>query len=312
VIDNYQKNGVDVRYAGSSAEIAHNRILGIGPTSTLAQNGIVVLGDAALGSATATIRHNFVANNIYTILGTEATGILPFQSGTVITEYNTVTSNNVDIYMFQADAGSTTTNNDVRASSDDGIVVNGSDNVRVANNKSESNGGAGIGMYDATTNAVDDNHVEDNAQSGILLDNADMNTVSDNKVRDNGTAGADVVDGIRAEATSTGNTIQKNQLRDNLFHDCHDASLGPANTWTGNHAETSFPLGLCAGPGADATAFETSTVYGWDPDYPWYDGLGLVADYDWAAAYATIDTESLLQLLPTVGVGGIRPASPNP
>jgi len=38
-----------------------------------------------------------------------------------------------------------------------------------------------------------------------------------------------------------------------------------------------------------------------------------VADYDWAAAYATIDTESLLQLLPAIPTGGIRraPSSPN-
>ena len=210
--------------------------------------------------------------------------------------------------------------NRVRASSFDGIALSGFStspcyfvtDVQVANNKTE-HGGTGIGVYDTEDNTVDDNHVEDNAQSGILLDNADNNTVGDNKVRDNGTAGADVVDGIRAEATSTGNTIQKNQLRDNLFHDCHDESLGPANSWIDNHAETSFPPGLCAGPGADATAFETSTVFGWDPNYPWYDGLGLVADYDWAAAYATIDTESLLQLLPAIPTGGIRraPSSPN-
>jgi hypothetical protein len=97
VIDHYQKNGVDVRHAGSSAEIAHNRIFGAGPTSIIAQNGIVVLGDATLGSATATIRHNFVANNMYSGVGFESSGILPFQSGAVIIDHNTVTLNDVDI-----------------------------------------------------------------------------------------------------------------------------------------------------------------------------------------------------------------------
>jgi len=41
--------------------------------------------------------------------------------------------------------------------------------------------------------------------------------------------------------------------------------------------------------------FETSTVYGWDSAYPWYDAFDIAAEFDWAAGYATIDTESLLQ-----------------
>ena len=77
------------------------------------------------------------------------------------------------------------------------------------------------------------------------------------------------------------------------------------NFWVNNRGETSQPLGLCGEDENDAD-FETSTVYGWDPAYPWYDAFGVGADYDWAAAYATIDTESLLQLLPQVPVGGIR------
>lgn len=296
VIDNYQKNGVDVRHAGSSAEIAHNRIFGVGPTATIAQNGIVVLGDAALGSATATIRHNFVANNIYTPPGTEAAGILPFQSGQVVTDHNTVALNEVDIYMFEAATGSTTTHNHVRASYAHGVVVDGSNGVRVDNNK-----------------------VEDNEGSGILLDNAQTNTVSDNQVKENGSGSSDLTDGIRVEITSTGNTIENNHLKENVTHDCHDNSVGggtagTANSWIDNHGETENKPGLCTKDPTDDAAFETSTTYGWDPSYPWYDGFGVASEYDWAATYATVDTESLLQLLPGIPVGGIDRAlvSPQP
>jgi parallel beta-helix repeat protein len=314
VIDNYQKNGVDVRELGSSAEIAHNRIFGMGPTTMNAQNGIVVLGRAGFGTATATIRHNFVANNIYTPVGTEATGILPNESGKVVIDHNTLTLNEVDIYMFQAAAGSTTTHNHVRASNEDGIVVQ-SNGVLVAQNKIERNGGPGIGVYDAQDNELDNNKVEDNEDSGILLGDATSlavdNTVGNNQVRENGTAGSDLTDGIRINLGSTGNTVHDNHLRDNVTHDCHDNNAPGENAWEGNHGETSEPPFLCGRENDDA-AFTTSTVYGWDPSYPWYDGFGLAAEYDWAAAYATIDTEGLLQLLPGIRVGGIRraPASP--
>ena len=62
---------------------------------------------------------------------------------------------------------------------------------------------------------------------------------------------------------------------------------GKHNTWTGNHGETSSPMGLCSKDPDDA-AFETSTVYGWDPSYPWSTAFDIPTDYDWAAAYATI------------------------
>jgi parallel beta-helix repeat protein len=289
VIDNYQKNGVDVRDAGSTAEVGYNRIFGMGPTTVNAQNGVVVLG-----IATATIRHNFVAKNIYTPAGTEATGVLLFSSGKVVTDRNTLTYNEVNVDMFQAAAGSSTTNNHVRAGTDDGILVDGSNGVRVAENK-----------------------VEDNDGSGILLDNGDNNVVEDNKVGKNGTAGADLTDGIRLEVTSTGNTIEENRLRDNVTHDCHDDGTG--NIWKDNHGETSQPPGLCNGGHDKAeddrqyAQWDMSTAFGWDANYPWFTEFGEAAEFDWVAAYAEIDTASLLELLPTV-TGTIRrlPSNPQP
>ena len=314
VIDNYQKNGPTVSNEGTYAEIAHNRILGIEPTAVIAQNGV-----QASGGATADIRHNFVSGNVYTPCVTcqvvAATGILLFQSGDVQTEHNTVSSNDVGIYMFDAASGSTSPQNRVRASTFDGIVLQAATGNQVAQNKTDHNSGPGIGVYESQNNALDDNRVENNKDSGILLDVAAQNNdVGENKIQDNGTTSTinpDATDGIRVnDPLSVGNTLHDNRLRNNVTHDCHDNSLGSGtsntgNFWVNNRGETSQPLGLCGEDENDAD-FETSTVYGWDPAYPWYDAFGVGADYDWAAAYATIDTESLLQLLPQVPLGGIR------
>jgi parallel beta-helix repeat protein len=311
VIENYQKNGTTVDNNGSHAEIAHNRILGVGPTPTIAQNG----AQASRG-ATAEIQHNFIAKNIYT--GPEdaaSTGVLLFQSGQVLTDHNTATSNDVDIYMYQASAGSLTTHNRARASTYDGIIIQAGSGNQVVHNKSEENTGPGIGLYDAQSNTVDDNKVEDNDDSGILLGDQDGfspandNTVGNNQVRENGTAGLDLTDGIRINTGSMGNTVHDNHLRDNVTHDCHDNSTG--NVWDDNHGETSFPMGLCSKDPDDA-AFETSTVYGWDPNYPWSTAFDIPVDYDWAAAYATIDTDALLKLLPGVPTTGVRRVHPQP
>jgi parallel beta-helix repeat protein len=307
VIERYQKNGATVDNLGSQAEIAHNRVLGVGPTSTIAQNGI-----QASQGATAEIEHNFVAQNIYTGAFYASTGILLYQSGKVLTDHNTVTSSDVDIYMYQAAAGSTTQHNRTRAATYDGITLDNGSQNQVEHNKTEQNGDQGVGVYDANSNGVEDNKVEENQGSGILLFNSDNNTVGDNKVKDNGTPGPDDTDGIRVEVTSNGNTIENNHLKDNVTHDCHDDGSG--NTWTGNHGETSLPPGLCSKDPDDA-AFETSTVYGWDPNYPWTTAFAdIPTDYDWAAAYATVDVESLLQLLPPLRVAGVgrRSTSPTP
>jgi parallel beta-helix repeat protein len=313
VIDNYQKNGMTVDNAGSSAEIAHNRVLGNGPIASpgAAQNGIQVSR-----GATANVQHNFVAQNIFTTPAVaSATGILLFQSANVTTEHNTVTSNDNGIYDWMA-TGSTTTNNHVRASNYDGVTEDQSSSARVANNMTEHSAGAGIGMYtNAHDNVLDANHASDNSGSGIVLDQASNNTVSNNQVRDNGTDGADVTDGIRVSAVSTGNTISKNHMKHNVTHDCHDdsgvPSGPPANVWTDNHGDTENRPGLCDGQDDDA-AFAMTAAYGWDPSYDWSTAFGEAADFDWATAYATIDTDSLLQLLPSIRVGVVRAATLSP
>jgi len=317
VIDNYQKNGPTVDNTGSHAEIAYNRILGIGPTALIAQNGIQVSR-----GATAEIRHNFVSGNIYTPQTFASGGLLLFGPGAVLTDHNTASSNDVSIWMIGTASGSMTTDNRVRASTFDGIAVDGPTGNQVTRNKTDHNGGPGIGVYTANSNTLDDNKVEDNDDSGILLDFAAQNNdIGENKVRDNGTTSTtnpDATDGIRVnDAFSTGNTVHDNRLKHNVTHDCHDNSMGTgtagtSNSWINNDGTTSNPPGLCGEDENDAD-FETSTVYGWDAAYPWYDAFGIAAaEYDFATAYAMIDTESLLQLLPAIRTGGIRRATPSP
>jgi parallel beta-helix repeat protein len=314
VIENYQKNGPTVDNAGSHAEIAHNRILGVGPTATNAQNGVQVSR-----GATAEISHNFIAGNIYTLPDFAASGVLIFQSGVVLADHNTVSANDLGITSeddFGTAAGSVTSYNLVRASTYDGISLFPGTNTTIDYNKSSQNSGPGIGLYDSNDNPLQHNVVDGNTDSGILLDNAGSNTVSNSEVMNNGTPSLDLTDGIRVNMLSMGNTLQNNQLRNNVTHDCHDDSFGggtsgSGNFWVDNHGGTENRPGLCTGDPA-ATSLETTTTFGWDADYPWYNDFGVAADYDWAAAYATIDLSGLLQLLPQVRAGGIRRTTVSP
>jgi len=117
---------------------------------------------------------------------------------------------------------------------------------------------------------------------------------------------------------STGNTLRDNHLASNLTHDCHDDSIGAgtagtANSWINNEGVSSQPPGLCRGDDDDGDEFERSTAFGWDANYAWYLEGGVpieAADYDWPAAYATVDTAALLQLLPQIRLGVARATNP--
>jgi parallel beta-helix repeat protein len=302
VIERYQKNGMTIDNAGSYADIAHNRVLGVGPAPIIAQNGIQVSR-----GATASVRHNFVAQNLFAPQTVVSTGMLLFQAGSVVADHNTLTLNDVSVYAI-ATGGSSVHHNDIKASTFDGIAADGETNSQVAYNRTRENGGPGIGVYDTTTSAFDNNKVEDNADSGILLDNADDNGVGNNDVERNGTPDGDTTDGIRVESSSTDNTIHHNHLRDNITHDCHDdsaggATAGTANFWIQNHGETANRPGICSAGGSGSSL--SATTFGWNASFPWYDAFGDAAGYDWAAAYGTIDTLGLLQL---GGFSGARDA----
>jgi copper-binding protein NosD len=228
LIDEYQKNGVQVFNEGSSAVVDHNEI--VGPANTVqphaASNGAVVLCEAA-----ASVDHNVIRGNHFTGLFTLATsgGVIiadtPANSSSV--DYNRIFDND---YGIETDSqiGLDISHNDVFQHLTDGIVLCG----------------PMFGCDPTEQIVLRSNDVEDNLGSGILLLDADSNLLKTNHVERNGTAAADTTDGIRLDTGSAGNLVLENHMEDNLTHDCHDSNA-PANTWRNNTGDTSFPLGLC-------------------------------------------------------------------
>jgi parallel beta-helix repeat protein len=307
LIDNYQKNGPTIENAGSHADVYYNRILGIGPSAVIAQNGLQVAA-----GATANVGHNFISGHLYTPQTFASTGMLLFQSGKVAIDHNTLSANDVGIDMFNPAAGSVTSSNVIRASTFDGIALFPANGQQVSRNETEDNTGPGIGVYDSQNNSLYGNEVEGNDDSGILLDNGDNNSVSSNSLKNNGTGNADTTDGLRVNALSDGNTIKNNRLRQNVTHDCHDDSTG--NFWINNRGNTWNRPGLCrADDDDDGHGEDDHSGHGWNANYAWSVDFGIPeADYDWAAAYATLDTASLLQLMPAISVSGVRGVSLSP
>lgn len=99
-IHDYQKNGITVNEAGTTARIQRNVVTGIGPTPGAAQNGIQIGF-----SATGAIRENTVANNGWSpctavaTCETVATDILVTQSDNVHVTDNTAGISQVGIFV---------------------------------------------------------------------------------------------------------------------------------------------------------------------------------------------------------------------
>jgi hypothetical protein len=136
LIDRYQKGGVVVDNAGSSGNVHHNEIVGVGPQPVIGQNGIQVSR-----GATAGVDHNEVSDNVFT-LGGAGTGIILFQAnGSGLTVgYNDVYRNDDGISLYDVD-GSLIEHN----SSHDQVVFDGlfadadSTNNRLEYNRMERN-----------------------------------------------------------------------------------------------------------------------------------------------------------------------------
>jgi len=98
-VEGYQKNGITANEIGTQVKITENNVIGLGPTSGAAQNGIQV-GYGASGE----IVRNFVVNNIWSpcLSPTQceffSTGILVEQSDGIKVIDNTVGNNQVNIF----------------------------------------------------------------------------------------------------------------------------------------------------------------------------------------------------------------------
>jgi parallel beta-helix repeat protein len=212
VIDDYQKAGIVVSNTGSSAQIEHNLIRGVGPTTVIAQNGVQI-SDAASGR----VSKNYITGNVYSPQTFQATGVLLFNPGTVRIDHNEITHNDTGIFV-QGGTGLTIDHNEVEHSTMFGILLFGVSSSHVSHNETEHNGSgqpghAGIALVTSTGNTVDHNDSDHNNGDGIFVD-----------------------------STSTGNTLSHNSLEHNSIFDAEDDSTGAgtggtANTWTHNHGK---------------------------------------------------------------------------
>ena len=97
-VDGYQKNGITANELGTQVEISLNTVVGAGPTTGAAQNGIQI-GFGAQG----TIKRNFVTSNIWSsCISTDqcvffATGVLIEQSDEITVEDNSIGNSQVNI-----------------------------------------------------------------------------------------------------------------------------------------------------------------------------------------------------------------------
>jgi nitrous oxidase accessory protein NosD len=99
-VDGYQKNGITANEVGTVVEISKNVVVGVGPTTGAAQNGIQI-GYGAQGE----IEENLVTSNIWSPCVSPdeclyfSTGILVEQSDRITVLGNTVANNLVNIFL---------------------------------------------------------------------------------------------------------------------------------------------------------------------------------------------------------------------
>jgi parallel beta-helix repeat protein len=203
-IDNYQKGGIVVIGPGSSAGIDHNTVQGVGPTAVIAQNGIQVSNGAG-----ATIDSNNISQNIFISPSTAAVGILLFSASQVIVSHNTVSQNDVGIYVLGTPGGggqASITNNQISGSTEDGIDLDGATGVQVTGNTVTNSGADGIALFDnAMNNSISSNQSSGNGHDGIFVDSGSVN-----------------------------NSLSSNRMSNNTNLDAEDLSTGSGTGGTGN------------------------------------------------------------------------------
>jgi len=220
-IDGYQKNGIQVSGAGSNAWIEDNAIVGAGPTTLIAQNGIQISN-----GATAKIKENCISGNAYKPGTFGATGILLLNPGAVTVEDNALTKNDIGIFVFRSKAAVVIDDNNASGNLLIGILIDTTNSARVSGNTASKNGSGHAGV-----------------DGGIAIFNSAGNRIEGNTSASNKGAG------IYMHTDSTGNTVTGNQLNGNTLFDADDRSTGSGtvktgNTWKNNYGKTSGPKGL--------------------------------------------------------------------
>jgi parallel beta-helix repeat protein len=204
LIDNYQKSGIVVDHAGSSATIFDNQVLGT-PNAIIAQNGIQISN-----GATGSVVGNHVTGNSYTgSKNVQGTGILLFNPGKDVA----VLSNHVEFndggIGAQGAVDPVIRGNSLVQNTSDGIdLLAGTTGAVVAHNFAFNNGQDGI-YVNADDNTVVGNVAFNNQMDGIELDAANHNTIRGNSATFNARYGISQTHG------SSHNTLSRNHVADN-------------------------------------------------------------------------------------------------
>jgi len=244
LIDDYQKGGIVIDGAASSASISQNVVTGAGLTPLLAQNGIQISA-----GATAVVKQNVVSNNLYQSPDPNnpvaAVGIYLLSAGAGSSVSQNDVFRNDENIVLEATNGAVVQQNDVSRATYEGIALFGSSTNRISQNDVEKSvNGPGIGLFDGSNNnTVEQNTSNQNGLDGISVYGSDNNTIRQNKANDN------TYDGIFLNTDTAGNHISQNSMFGNGSYDAEDLSHGPgtagtANFWDRNKGETSNPPGL--------------------------------------------------------------------
>jgi hypothetical protein len=190
-VRNYQKNGITGNEVGTNVTILNNIVVGQGPTTGAAENGIQI-GFGAAGKVTG----NIVIDDIYSPGNVAAAGILVFASSGI-----TVTSNTV---------GNTQQGIAIVTDTVDGYGV--ADSATVTANRV-----FGTQLFDAidlcsNNNMAETNTISGSAQSGVHLDSGCASTGNGNTVTKNTIQEACA--GILEGTGTSGNTASQNMFFD--------------------------------------------------------------------------------------------------
>ena len=166
-VDDYQKNGIDVRGTGAVGTITNNTVVAAGPTTVIAQNGIVFAPGAS-----GTVTGNTVSGNAYrgsgypTNLDVLGNGIVVAQPGGNVTiSQNKLVGNDLGIDVFGVATGTLTASANAITGGEYGVIVDDSRNVRIE--KNVTGGAAQNGLY--AGKGANGNTFQGNIATGVAL-----------------------------------------------------------------------------------------------------------------------------------------------
>ncbi|HEY2589407.1 MAG TPA: right-handed parallel beta-helix repeat-containing protein [Tepidisphaeraceae bacterium] len=166
-IADYQKNGIEVRDAGTTAAISGVTVTGDGPTAVNTQNGIVFFNGAGGSVSGSTVSKN------QTLLPFESGGILAFNASQVSIYDNVAFNNDGNIILDGPSraAGPSQAPNGFPT----GSVVDGNETYGATFD--------GIALFDGVNAAtIKDNYSHDNGYDGLLIDNTSTGNRIDSNV----------------------------------------------------------------------------------------------------------------------------------